>query len=550
MIRHQVRELTRMPRVVSLRYRLGLCFGAILGLLMAVVVVGMLGFEQFRQNTDRLVEEDYPKSQLVDDTLGHLNTIALSMRNTLFLREGGAVQNELDTIAAANARLLTSLKQLHESFRDAEEQAILREIDIVDSAYRVNQDDFIRLIRESPLSEARNLLLVDVHPYQLQYFALLNRLKQHHRQLMLARSKALDSTYYRVNTVMLALTVLALLAGLYLTVRLARSLLRQLGGEPSYAMQVARQIAEGDVHRDIELRPGDQHSLLAVMDLMRHRLNARGDLLEQANMELGTTIEALHQTQQELVEREKMAALGALVAGVAHELNTPVGNGVIAASTMKDLTLKFLEQFQQGHLKRSELGQFLQEMQEGADILERNLLRAGDLVASFKQVAVDCSSIQLRAFSLHELVRETMLTLTPGFKKSPYRFVQDVPDTISLYSYPGPLSQVITNLVSNAVIHGFQQRDHGEVRIQAQVLSDGMVQLSVTDDGYGIPEDALPRIFDPFFTTRFGQGGSGLGLHIVYNNVTQTLGGKIRVHSQPGCTTFTLTLPPRLTPAA
>jgi signal transduction histidine kinase len=172
------------------------------------------------------------------------------------------------------------------------------------------------------------------------------------------------------------------------------------------------------------------------------------------------------------------------------------------------------------------LSAYLEEVATGADILQRNLMRAGDLVASFKQVAVDCSSSQLREFRLQEVIRETLLTLRPAFKKLPVRFEQEIPETIYMHSYPGPLTQVITNLVNNAVIHGLSELPQGQVTVAATQISDQEVQITVTDNGRGIPPENMQRIFEPFFTTRLGHGGSGLGLHIVYNNVTQILRGK------------------------
>lgn len=528
---------------LSLRLRLGLCFGTLVGLLAAVVAVSALGFLEFRASSDRLIFQEYPKNVVLDDTSNHLNSIALSMRNTLFLRDESEVRQEIDNISNNNIQLLDNLKKLHQLFSDAEDAGLLRKLDIIDSAYRVNQDDFVALVRQSRMGEARNLLLVELHPYQQQYFALLNSLKQHQRQRVLQESAAVTSTFLHVRGWTFSLTLAALAAGLVLTVIMTRSLLRQLGGEPAYAQEVAARIAQGEFNYDIHLQAGDSHSLLAVINLMRNRLNLRSQALEKTNQEMAEVIQTLKHTQSELVESEKMAALGSLVAGVSHELNTPIGNSVIAASTITDITRQFMAQVSDGHIRRAQLSAYLEEVATGADILQRNLMRAGDLVASFKQVAVDCSSSQLREFRLQEVIRETLMTLRPAFKKLPVRFEQEIPETIYMHSYPGPLTQVITNLVNNAVIHGLSELPQGQVTVAATQISDQEVQITVTDNGRGIPPENMQRIFEPFFTTRLGHGGSGLGLHIVYNNVTQILQGKIRVQSEPGCTVFTLNLP-------
>lgn len=528
---------------LSLRLRLGLCFGTLVGLLAAVVAVSALGFLEFRASSDRLIFQEYPKNVVLDDTSNHLNSIALSMRNTLFLRDESEIRKEIDNITNTNLQLLDNLKQLHQLFNNADDTGLLKKLDIIDSAYRVNQDDFVALVRQNRMGEARNLLLVELHPYQQQYFALLNSLKHHQRQRVLQESAAVSNTFVHVRGWTFSLTLAALAAGLVLTVIMTRSLLRQLGGEPAYAQEVAARIAQGEFHYDIQLHPGDNTSLLAVINLMRNRLNLRSQALEKANQEMAEVIDTLKHTQTELVESEKMAALGSLVAGVSHELNTPIGNSVIAASTITDLTRQFTSQVQDGQLRRAQLNAYLDEIATGADILQRNLMRAGDLVASFKQVAVDCSSSQLREFRLSEVIRETLLTLRPAFKKLPVTFEQSIPDNIHMQSYPGPLTQVITNLVNNAVIHGLCDLPQGQVTVAAILVSDQEVQITVTDNGHGIPEENMHRIFEPFFTTKLGHGGSGLGLHIVYNNVTQILQGKIRVQSEPGCTVFTLNLP-------
>jgi signal transduction histidine kinase len=183
-------------------------------------------------------------------------------------------------------------------------------------------------------------------------------------------------------------------------------------------------------------------------------------------------------------------------------------------------------------------------MDKAGDILMRNLQRAADLVVSFKQVAADQTSSQRREFSVAEAVSEIMLTLSPTLKKTSFTVTQDIPGDLIMDSYPGPLGQVITNLVNNALLHGFEGRQTGAVSILVQPGDEGWLELTVKDNGTGIPRANLSRIFDPFFTTKLGAGGSGLGLNIAHNIVTGVLGGRIRVQSEPGAgAEFTLNLP-------
>jgi len=252
----------------------------------------------------------------------------------------------------------------------------------------------------------------------------------------------------------------------------------------------------------------------------------------------------LRQAMDHLVQSEKLAALGHLVAGVAHELNTPLGNArVVASSLSADLRALALA-VGSGAVRRSQVEDFLRRGREGLDLMERNAARAADLIGQFKEVAVDQTSVRRRPFNLRQTVEELLLTLRPQFRHSKHRVELDIPPEIELDSYPGPLEQVLANLVSNSLTHAFAGTEAGCIRIQADAASQNLVVLRYRDDGSGIPSGDINRIFEPFFTTRLGQGGSGLGLYIVYNLVTGVLGGSIRVQSAAGeGTGFTLTLP-------
>lgn len=249
--------------------------------------------------------------------------------------------------------------------------------------------------------------------------------------------------------------------------------------------------------------------------------------------ELSETLDTLKRAQGELVQSEKLASLGSMVAGVAHELNTPVGNALMVASTLTDQQIQFEQSLDHG-LSRSALNQFLLSVRDSSDILDRNLRRTADLINSFKQVAVDQTSEQRRSFDLQEVAHEVLVTLSPSLRKSTHVLLSEIPSDISLDSFPGPLEQVLMNLTNNALRHGFEGRSNGQMRLRAEHLYEGWVRLRFSDDGVGISEKNLQKIFDPFFTTKLGQGGSGLGLSIAYNIVTGMLGGKIEVHSALG----------------
>jgi PAS domain S-box-containing protein len=324
-------------------------------------------------------------------------------------------------------------------------------------------------------------------------------------------------------------------------------------------------------YRDVRLPRADDERLIAVAvylagiaiertrreaELARHRdhleelvaartaeLRSAKERAELASAELAAALDDLRKTQDELVRRDKLAALGGLVAGVAHELNTPIGNTLTIASAMSE-RLGALRSGMAAGLRRSDLEQFLAEAGEADEIVVRNLRRAAALITSFRQVAVDTASSQRRQFRLDEFIAELVLPLTAGTAPPRPRVVQEVAPGLAMDSYPGPLAQAITALFENAVLHGLDGRSDGVVTLKAGALDAGMIALSVSDNGTGIAPDIISRVYDPFFTTRPGAGGSGLGLHVTHNIVTGVLGGRIVLHSTPGSgTTFTLTLP-------
>lgn len=535
---------------LKLGQRLALSYGAVIALLIAMSFVGLGMLSRLSATTDDALQDKYPKTILVNQVVNELEVIARAMRNTLFLNEAEQIQEQLDDIRSANTRMAETLARLRREIVGEPARAILHDMEVVHSAYIVNQEDFIRLVEEKRMSEAKNLLLVDLNPYQVQYFDLLRKLNLYQSELMNNASSEVALTYVSARNVILVLTLSAALLSLLITVVITRSLLKQLGGEPDYAAEVAQQIARGNLNSQIMLMKGDQTSLLSVMSSMRDRLVERTEALENTNSELEATVETLKRTQTDLVASEKMAALGSLVAGVAHELNTPLGNSVLAASTIADLARLLSESIASHQLRRAELDQNLKEMQQGSEILLRNLSRASELVVSFKQVAVDRQTSQFREFRLTDVVDETLLTLHPIYKKMDCEILTDIPSDISMHSYPGPLGQVITNLVHNALVHGFENQRPGKIRLSAQHISPNRLLLVIADDGVGIAPENLPRIFDPFFTTKLGKGGSGLGLHIVYNIVHTILLGNIQVSSELDAgTRFELTLPISIAPA-
>lgn len=270
----------------------------------------------------------------------------------------------------------------------------------------------------------------------------------------------------------------------------------------------------------------------------------RTEEAEAARCAAERALAELNETQAHLVRAEKMASLATLVAGVAHEINTPVGIVVTASSHLIDEARRMEGRARDGSLRRADLDSFLGSVAEAGSIVLSNGRRAAQLVQSFKRVAVDEASEERRVFSLDDYVRDVLATLGPRLSRGPVRLELVLSPGLELDSFPGALAQALTNLLLNAMVHAFPDGSGGRILVTTGEDGRDHVVLTVSDDGTGIAPTLLPRIFDPFVTTSRGTGGSGLGLHIVYNRVTLTLGGTIGVNSRPGLgTTFTLRLP-------
>lgn len=267
--------------------------------------------------------------------------------------------------------------------------------------------------------------------------------------------------------------------------------------------------------------------------------------LKEKNEQLEIALQQLQTTQNQLIESEKMAALGNLVAGVAHEINTPIGISVTAASVLTEDATDFYHIYQSGKMKRADLETFLDTAQESSNMILANLKRAADLVQSFKQVAVDQSSESQRCFYLKEYLDEVILSLIGNLKKTKHSIKITGDPNLTLNTYPGALSQIVTNLVMNSLIHAYDTEEAGQIQLDFKQEDEQLI-LQYSDDGQGIKPENISQIFDPFFTTKRSQGSTGLGLHIVYNLMTQKLRGTIQCESQVGMgTKFILKLPMR-----
>ena len=285
---------------------------------------------------------------------------------------------------------------------------------------------------------------------------------------------------------------------------------------------------------------------MQIRDQLHEDIAQQKQSLATANLALKESLAHLNETQQQLIESGKLSSLGMMVAGVAHELNTPVGASLVTLSSIEKECLQLKTAFDQG-LKRSDVDRYFQHFETGADIIQANLRRAAALVSSFKRLAVDRTHEEQRHFHLTTLVEDMLHTSWLRHKQQSYNLTIAIDDDIEMNSYPGALGQVLENLVSNARLHAFEGRQTGDINITANVDTSGPIEtvvLSVKDNGQGMSPEIQSHIFEPFFTTKRGNGGTGLGLHLVFQLVTQVLGGTILVNSNvnEGCE-FVISMP-------
>ncbi len=255
--------------------------------------------------------------------------------------------------------------------------------------------------------------------------------------------------------------------------------------------------------------------------------------LALANTQLTRALDELKNTQRQMIMQEKMAALGELVAGIAHEINTPIGIGITAASYLDKEINEMNMLFYQGKLRKQEFEAFIGTAQESSGMVYRNLIRAAELIGSFKNVAVNQSSDILSPFNVKHFTDDILVSMKPKWKNTPHKVLVNCPEKLEMQGYPGAYSQIITNLLMNSFAHGFIDVREGIVKIDIEPGPEGIV-LRYSDNGMGIEPEIAESIFMPFFTTKRTQGGTGLGLYIVYNLVTQTFGGAISFKSTLG----------------
>jgi signal transduction histidine kinase len=396
------------------------------------------------------------------------------------------------------------------------------------------------------LSNRTELLRNTIDASQAEAIGAIDDLSAKMREREQRAQETFDRTLANISRRVLSIAVIFLGIILSVGVLIALSIRLPL----QQIMTAMRAITLGDYDREVQGTDArDEVGAMArAVEVFRENAIAKRkteDELRASKEKAESALLELNAAQQNLIDAERLAALGGLVAGVAHEVNNPIGISLTVASSFARRAEMFEAELKSdGGLRRSQLEEFVRTSRDAAGQLVANLHRAGELIQSFKQVAVDRSHAERRQFALGEATDQIIASLKPVLKRAPIELTVDVPEGLGINGYPGSYGQILTNLFLNAVNHAFSDGRSGTITISARPRGHDDVEIIFADNGAGMTPDVQRQAFDPFFTTRRNEGGTGLGLHIVYNLVTQQLGGRMMLESRLGQgTTFRIIMP-------
>ena len=496
---------THKPKNIAITAFIAFSFSLIL--LILAITYGLSHIESVNSNVKTIVKEHNAKEHLIVDIYNHARQRVIALFQ-MALNEDPFVRDELyDEFRNQGAEFIEAREKLLSMLVDDDEEKLLEEQRILTKTAVPLQYEIIEYLNADDFESARQLLKDEGVDAQNVVLRKLQDLVELERQKSLQILSQTNKEYDAVSEFMLWGTTLAATIGFLIAI-----------------------FTSWRVYRD-------QRQLDDLNSMLEMKVDERTRELTSSNDELNKTLHQLHETQAQLIENEKMAALGGLVSGVAHEINTPVGVCVTAASTLSEATNEFKKNLQEGKLKKSVLDGYVSKSEDGTKLIISNLMRAADLINNFKQVAVDQAIDDYRKIQLGFYLKEVLSSLYPKWKSSPVEVKLDFDKEIELSTYPGAIAQIITNLITNSLLHGFDSATKpGSIDISFRQDADNLY-LEYKDSGRGMSEEVLEKIFNPFFTTRRNAGGTGLGMHIVYNIVTQKLKGKIECHSKPdeGC---------------
>lgn len=465
---------------------------------------------------------------------------------TAMLVAANAYYLSLATASAEDARRNTetiekTIPEMSELAENDLQRMALQRLQARTSALR---EGFAKLSEQ--LASRTELLRNTIDASQAEAIGAIDNLSVKMRQREQKAQATFDRTLTSISRKVLSIAVIFL--GIILTAGVIIALSIRLPLQQIMASMHA--ITTGDYDRRVQgTNAKDEVGAMArAVEVFRENAIAKReteDELRTSKEKAEGALLELNAAQQNLIDAERLAALGGLVAGVAHEVNNPIGISLTVASSFARRAEMFEAELKsEGQLRKSQLEEFVRSSRDAAGQLVANLHRAGELIQSFKQVAVDRSHAERRQFSLSEATDQIIASLRPVLKRSPITLSVDVPEGLVIDGYPGSYGQILTNLFLNAANHAFADGRSGAISISARPRGSDDVEIIFADNGAGMTPDVQRQAFDPFFTTRRNEGGTGLGLHIVYNLVTQQLGGRMMLDSRLGQgTTFRIIMP-------
>ena len=509
---------------VGIRTRLFAGFGVLIAIFVVLSVFAARNMDVLADNTKNL--HDHPMAVTTAILFVDRDILAMSraMKDIALATTPAEVQQNIELVDRAEKGVYTNMAIVKTGFLGdpAMVDAIMQPI----AAWRPIRDRVIDAKLDGDSARAADITRTDGAAQVEEIGRAIATLRNQEA----ANGRALYLSSKRTRTHLMTTFVIANIAAIafawVIVFGLASSIIRPLKS----AIAIANAVASGDLTHRIEVDRHDETGQLL------HALN-------HMNM-------SLQRMQSELVQSEKLASLGSMVAGISHELNTPLGVAVTVLSVVASRVTQLQTSFADGTLKRSMLQAGLNELDESVRILQRSITRAAGLVTSFKQISVDQTSERARQFDVRQTIDDLIVTLAPSWKNRPVQVSNDIAPGIVCHSLPGYIGQIVGNLLQNAMLHAFDDRSEGRVVLDCTRDDQGL-KLTVTDDGTGIEPDTLNRIFEPFYTTKLGKGGSGLGLSIAHRIATTILGGSLKAESTPGRgTRFTLTIPARVSNVA
>jgi signal transduction histidine kinase len=497
----------------SSRYVIIMGFGLMLLLLILIIAIGLNNIAAVNERMDKIVSVHNVKALHVSNLRSIARERSLLFYNMLLLRDPFVTDENIQKASNYAGEFLKIRDELFASTTNPGEKQKLDQMMVNAIISTKIQQQVIDLLSNGKFDQASQLFREQSLPAQNVALSHYDSILNDQTQLAEAAVNEAKISYQRTYVFMLILSAIVITVGLIISVYTFKKTTRA------------------------------ERTLTEINQELEHRVNERTQALSESNHHLQNTIQTLQDTKAQLIQSEKMASLGSLVAGISHEINTPLGIGVTSATSLMEEVGNIQKLFAENSMKRSDLESFFAHAQLAGDILLKNLDRAANLIRSFKQVAVDQSSDDWRLINFKVYFDEILISLHPQYKQTRITVENCADASLQSFSHPGAIYQIISNLLLNALIHGYDEGQSGLLRIGAR-LDDQHIEISCADNGKGIAAQDLDRIFDPFFTTKRGNGGTGLGLNIVYNLVKTQLNGEINVKSVAGSgATFTIRIP-------